>query len=424
MTYPMSRAVRCALVSAALFPFAASAQPLARRIADTRDGDVRLAFAPRPGVCGDGRDVVVYGSWFYVGPSMEGHGHTNTRCIDGPVRVALTLASGTVTGVRTSVGGKWSGTARANDLGLVSAAEAGNYFLSLAGSLQGRPAKDALLAGVLADSVDAAPQLLRLAREEGRPLDVRRRAIRFLGVVGGASVVAEVDAIARDARAPRELRETALSALAESEGDAISRLIKISGETAEPWLARKATFWLGQSDDERAHESLRSLIRRENADEELRGEAIFALGHGSPTEEDASFLRGAYAGLRSSRLKEKLIQSVAQLEGDENIEWLLALAMDGRESVEQRKKALFWAGQSDGPSGPLVKAYDRLEDHELKEHAIFVLSQRDEDDASLDKLIDIARNDPDRSLRRKAIFWLGQSDDPRAQKLIRDIVSQ
>jgi HEAT repeat protein len=409
----------------AAFPLGLEAQPLARRVADAREGEVRLAFTPRAGVCGDGRDVIIFGDWFYVDPSIEGHGRTTARCVDGPVRVAITIGSGVVTAVRTSVGGSWRSGARVTDLGLVPAADAGSYFLSLAGTLQGKAGKEALLAGVLADSTDAVAPLSRLVRDEGRPLEIRRRAVRWLGAIGGADVVPTVDAIAHDGRAPRDLREAAVSALAESDSDeAISRLIRLSAETTDTWLARKAIFWLGQTRDDRAHETLRSLVRRESGDDDLRAEAIFALGHGSATSEDAAFLRGVYASLKSGRLKEKIIQSIAQIEGEENVDWLLSLALDAREGLEQRKKALFWAGQSDAPSTPIVKAYDQLNDRGLKEHAIFVLSQRDEDDASIDKLIDIARHDPDHSLRRKAIFWLGQSDDPRAHQLIRDLVTK
>lgn len=57
----------------------------------------------------------------------------------------------------------------------------------------------------------------------------------------------------------------------------------------------------------------------------------------------------------------------------------------------------------------------------LREHAIFVLSQRD-DEASLDELMRIAQEDSDRKMRSRALFWLGQKDDPRVTKLIGDRV--
>ena len=43
---------------------------------------------------------------------------------------------------------------------------------------------------------------------------------------------------------------------------------------------------------------------------------------------------------------------------------------------------------------------------------------------AIDKLMDIASNDPDRDLRKQAIFWLGQSHDPRVQKFLLDLINR
>jgi HEAT repeat protein len=52
-----------------------------------------------------------------------------------------------------------------------------------------------------------------------------------------------------------------------------------------------------------------------------------------------------------------------------------------------------------------------------------VLSQR-RDREALDKLIDVAQHDTNRDVRRQALFWLGQSKDPRALAFIRDLVTR
>jgi len=98
--------------------------------------------------------------------------------------------------------------------------------------------------------------------------------------------------------------------------------------------------------------------------------------------------------------------------------------LDIRESVDLRKQALFWRGQkNDSPLGDLITLYPRLELQELREHFVFVLSQRHET-AAVDKLMDIARNDTDREIRAKATFWLGQSRDPRAAKFLEERISK
>jgi hypothetical protein len=38
--------------------------------------------------------------------------------------------------------------------------------------------------------------------------------------------------------------------------------------------------------------------------------------------------------------------------------------------------------------------------------------------------MDIARRDTDRELRSKAIFWLGQSRDPRVLKFLEEVINR
>jgi ankyrin repeat protein len=102
----------------------------------------------------------------------------------------------------------------------------------------------------------------------------------------------------------------------------------------------------------------------------------------------------------------------------------MGIALDENEPSEMRKQALFWAAQSGHADiDQLLSLYDGMSDREVKEHLIFVYSQRS-DPKVTDKLLDIARNETDRELRQKAIFWLGQSGDPRVADLLMEIINQ
>ena len=102
----------------------------------------------------------------------------------------------------------------------------------------------------------------------------------------------------------------------------------------------------------------------------------------------------------------------------------MGLAVDSHENIELRKKALFWAGQSGVGIDEIIPLYSKITDQEMKEQVIFVLSQRSNTPAAVDKLLDIAKNDKDPDLRKKAIFWLGQSRDPRVQQFLLDIINK
>jgi hypothetical protein len=58
----------------------------------------------------------------------------------------------------------------------------------------------------------------------------------------------------------------------------------------------------------------------------------------------------------------------------------------------------------------------------MREAIIFTISQRREPEA-VERLIDIARTETDTKLKSTAIFWLGQSGDPRAVKFLGDFIT-
>ncbi|HEV2643433.1 MAG TPA: hypothetical protein VGT98_12030, partial [Candidatus Elarobacter sp.] len=59
----------------------------------------------------------------------------------------------------------------------------------------------------------------------------------------------------------------------------------------------------------------------------------------------------------------------------------------------------------------------------LREQMIFVLSQR-RDAAATDKLMSIARGDRNAEARKRAMFWLSQSHDPRATKFLTEMIDR
>jgi HEAT repeat protein len=412
----------------ALIPLALPAQPLAARVAGVRAGTAQFTYASRSGVCGDGRDVVAYRRALFVWPSMESYGHwSGVRCSPGPMRAVLTVRDGRVTAVRAHVGG--AGAAGVADLGAVPAREAAAYLLSfVAGARDAdapeRVTRDALMAAALADSADVAPDLLRIARDASRSRETRRRAVHWAGVVGDSSAVPPLAALATDPATDTRVREGALFALLEAgEGAGVPTVIAIAERDSSVDVRKKATFWLSQTDDPRARPTLRRLAGDARAPLEVRKTAIFALSQGDRSDDDLRYLVDLFGRLEERELKEQVIFAVSQLEDEEGMRWMMRLAADRAQGTGVRKKALFWAGQGGVSVAELARAYDALTEPELKEHLIFVLSQRD-DEAALDKLMAIARADPDRQLRKKALFWLGQKDDPRVARFVRELLAK
>ena len=103
---------------------------------------------------------------------------------------------------------------------------------------------------------------------------------------------------------------------------------------------------------------------------------------------------------------------------------LLRIARRTELPVETRRQAVFWLGQAAGEAatrGLDSLASDRGEEVELRKQAVFALSQRPADEG-VPVLIRIARSNPHAELRKSALFWLGQSEDPRAIALFEEIL--
>jgi HEAT repeat protein len=274
------------------------------------------------------------------------------------------------------------------------------------------------------DAENAAPILKKvLARRDACSTVLRRKAVF---IISQQRTTETEDILLSAARndPDEEVREQAVFWLSQVGSErAVTAIDSILLNSTNTELQDKAVFALSQIDLPSAGRSLRDYAERANAPSEIREKAIFWLGQ-QHDGENAGYLRGLYLKLTDQDLKEKVIFSISQIGGGENLKWLMDVAQNEQEPIEMRKKALFWAGQSeDVPLDQLTALYDHMQNKEMKDQLIFVYSQRD-DDAALEKLIDIAKHETDRELRKKAIFWIGQSHDPKAAQYLQEIINQ
>lgn len=104
---------------------------------------------------------------------------------------------------------------------------------------------------------------------------------------------------------------------------------------------------------------------------------------------------------------------------------LLDIARDRSVDHDARKSCVFWLGQlaSDKATEGLTKLVDDDDmELEVRESAVFSLSQID-DGESFDQLVAIARTNRHPQLRKAALFWLAQSDDPRVLDIFEGILA-
>jgi len=91
-----------------------------------------------------------------------------------------------------------------------------------------------------------------------------------------------------------------------------------------------------------------------------------------------------------------------------------------------RTQSVFWLGQAAGEAATANLnsiVLDNSVDREVRESAVFALSQRPREEG-IPALISVARTNKDPEIRKKALFWLGQSNDPRALDLFEELLTK
>jgi HEAT repeat protein len=185
-------------------------------------------------------------------------------CDSSPVRLVFEKRGGQVARLRTYVGGRWRApVGTVTDLGRVSTRDATEYLLSMANSGSAQPAKEAIFPLTLADSVVVWPGLLRLARDQSRPNEIRTQSVFWLSQIAGESITANLAALTGDAAMDREVRKQAVFALSQRPSkEGVPALIDIAKTNRDPEIRKNALFWLGQSRDPRALALFEEILSR------------------------------------------------------------------------------------------------------------------------------------------------------------------
>jgi HEAT repeat protein len=273
-------------------------------------------------------------------------------------------------------------------------------------------------------SEKALPILTKLLKDpDPRKAELREQALFLLAQHGTVESVGLLMHIAKE-DPDRDVRGQALFWLSQVSSDKATEFLKeMLAESKDPEMQEKAIFALSQVGDEQALKTLQEIAMDKGKPDEVREQAIFWLGNGGRAEQ-VEFLIRLYPDLDSYELKEKVIFSVSQSSRSEASQWLLKIVYDKNAPSEVRQQALFWAGQSGAIDlKGITNIYNNVQDLELREQAVFALSQRHDKEA-IKLMIDLARKEKDRELRKKLLFWIGQSSDPLAEEFLLEVINE
>ena len=148
------------------------------------------------------------------------------------------------------------------------------------------------------------------------------------------------------------------------------------------------------------------------------------LGRVGAREAVVFLLDAARNGDRARRGEEDAIFPIILADTDGVWRELLVLARDRSVADEVRTTSLFWVGQEAAEvvsKGLTEVALDEEENQEVREAAVFALSQRPAPEG-IPALMQVARTAREAETRRSAMFWLAESEDERVYAFFEEIL--
>ena len=298
------------------------------------------------------------------------------------------------------------------------------------------------------DTPRAADKLKDVALQDPNPA-IRKKAIFWISQRGeAAEVIPLLEEIARGENS-EEVQKQIVFAYSQLGRAGVPHLIEMARSHPDTEIQKDAIFWLSQTGGPEVLDFFRELINESN-DEEVQEGLVFAFSQLG--DEGVPVLIELARSHRNPEIRKNAIFWLSQNGGDEVIDFfgelidntddeevqeslIFAFSQLGREGVpylisaarthdnpEIRKDAIFWLSQIGGREvidffGELI---DQSDDEEVQKSLVFAFSQMGRE--GVPYLIDIAKSHKSREVRKDAIFWLGQTDDPRARDALLEIV--
>jgi HEAT repeat protein len=420
---------RTSLVIAAAFASVFLAHPplqdggLARRVSGANDGLVKMSYASREGICGDGRTFIADGTspgrgydvWFMGGMSMSGTmNDIGSRCTRGPVRLLLVVRDHRVVDVQPFVGPASAATDRpGTELGIVAVAEVSRYLLDLAVHGRDELASNAILAASLADSVRIAGQLASIAQNKALSSSVREGALKWAGRVGAREGDRTAARVARTILEDRDdvadVRERAVRVIGE-EPDGAPYLRSQYTRLDEPTLRERVVRVVAESGTKTDMDWIRGIALDHSERTSIRERAVREIGEAS----DSRGLRELYDKLDDPSLRERVIRVIAEIGDSDSRTWLRGIVERRSEPSSLRERAIRSLADQ-GDLTYLRSAYRSLDDENLRERVLRSVAEGGGSTATA-WLREVVRDTKESSsLRERAVRSLAEAGVPTSE---------
>jgi len=189
-------------------------------------------------------------------------------------------------------------------------------------------------------------------------------------------------------------------------------------------------YWLGRAANEESLTYLKGIVES-NQTGDAPKHSIVAIGlHDDPRV--GGMLEDFVRNSKVEQVRRSAVFWLGQIPGHQS--FLADLVRSEQESTSLRKEAAFAIGISKDPGAlaALEQLYASINNREVKKQIIFAASLNREDggrsarsnDAGINFLVKVAESDPDRELRKQALFWLGQQAGKRSLEVLGNVVEK
>jgi HEAT repeat protein len=191
-------------------------------------------------------------------------------------------------------------------------------------------------------------------------------------------------------------------------------------------------YWLGRAGNDESLSSLKGLVESNQIGDAAKHSIVAIALHDDPRV--GGILEDFVRHSNVENVRSSAVFWLGQTPGHNA--FLVDLVRNEQESVKVRKEGAFAIGVSkeQGAIAALEGLYPAINNREVKKQVIFAASIHNNESAGISTsknneegigfLIKVAESDPDRELRKQALFWLGQTAGRRGLEVLGSVVEK
>jgi HEAT repeat protein len=275
------------------------------------------------------------------------------------------------------------------------------------------------------DSEQAMPLLKKILREN-KSEEMRAKAAFVIGQFEQPETIGILTESALKDPSPK-VREQAIFWLSQQPGEAsLPALLALFKQSADAEVKDKVLFGISQVGGKKALAALAD-IARQDVSPKLKEQAVFWISQ-EEGDDALAILADLYAHAAPGSLKEKIIFGFSQIDGEKGLARLIDIARNEKDE-NAKMQAVFWISQCEDKnnSGQIVQVlgelYGATDSVKVHDKVLQALSQT-ESKKAISMLIDIARKEKNSELRKKAVFWIGQSNTPEGAAFLKELIEK